>query len=729
MNVADRLQTRTCRPLRIDHFDRAAAEARLFAEDGTHGDFRIVEQIARPSNETRFLVAIDGTILHVSIITFAAGRGNTDPPGFAILIAPRGDQLGYQQYGIGPAEERWVNHFWPYLDELAPSPEIQAEIHTIDLGPDRAWICHAHIPLPAAARVGFNVMRIDSRLAECAAWNTCSGAGFPDATSAGWLCLGETAAAPAPALVGTGPVALHATYDWPDNMVGGPYTREAVQQELRFLKDHGVTRLYFIDYPGPDYRLDAQGQAHYRATHDALGPDIMVAICELAHDLGLEFYTVAKPYDLPRGDADVSFATAHPELSFRRNPEWTVPWDARPIHQLTLYADNADPLSFDPQDIRLYQSADNRAYTQLTCTVRDDVVTRPRHHHSPAGKRPDESRESVRRLLIDHTAITERYVAIHVPAAAAAGRFGNREFLLAEAALPIELARRSRSDWQREGFVYEQDTHAAVWSDQDDECLKRRDLPAGSVIGLRLGHESHLHGMLDPGHSAVRDHWLQRWIHRAVAAGVDGVDIRIAHHHLCTDWSAFAYAQPVIDRFRETEGRSPTPGDHARIQAIRGAFHHQFLREAKAILAPAGLKLEAHVEARMKVPASHRAYTGIHWDPAAWIDDGVLDGINLKYVGPANPWLQSEILPRARRAGIPVHAIAAIGDPRTQPRTPEWTREWIDLCQAGGVDALNLYELWVYLRTTPAGSWLPRGCSRAIFEALKDAIGPRPSRK
>jgi hypothetical protein len=743
----ERLQPRSCVARTITSFDREDINRRLYSQQETHGDFRIAEQVAMPSAETWFDVACDGETLFVSVLYFEAGEyfgtGVQRPNeigagnhGVEVLIAPCGDQLGYLQFGAGPNENKWSNSFWPYLDGRADLPaglKWDVEFSFENLHADLAWIVYYHLPLSSirlpgyGGPLGFNVMRCQLRHDENAAWNACSGSGFSDGTSCGWLSLNDPVEAPELALTPSTTVALHGTYDWPDNMVGGPYAPETIRHELRFLKAHGMTRVYFLDYPGRErpFLFDNPGKLqqyadHYRATIDAFGGDIMTGVCRIARDEGLEFFTICKPYDLGISDG---FPVEHPELAFRRNPAWTREWTGETVTQLTLYADNDAPLSFDPAGIRVFLSADNLHYRfGGDCNATDDVVERAVYRHSPAGKSDTCTRERVRRIVLRDLAIDARYAAIVLPDAASPGAFGNREFLLAEAALPLELARFPQQPWQTSGFAFELDTHAAVWSDQDEYCVQRRELRAGSVLGLRFGHEPYLAGMLDPGHADVRQFWIDTWIQRAIDAGADGVDIRIAHHHLCTDWPAYAYAEPVLLAFQERMGRAPEAADHTLIQQIRGDFHTQFLREAKAALSAAGKKLEAHVEARMKPKPEHRAYTGIYWDVATWIEEGILDGINLKYVCPVNPWLQREILPKARKAGIPVHAISAIGDPRSQPRTAEWAVEWLRMCRAGGLHALNLYELWVYLRTTPRGEWFPRGSSRAIFTALKEVL-------
>ncbi|MHC4886344.1 MAG: hypothetical protein ACYTGH_14800, partial [Planctomycetota bacterium] len=189
-------------------------------------------------------------------------------------------------------------------------------------------------------------------------------------------------------------------------------------------------------------------------------------------------------------------------------------------------------------------------------------------------------------------------------------------------------------------------------------------------------------------------------------------------------WLSYLYSEPCLETFRERRDREPKPKgeDYEELRRIRGEFHTQFLREAKSLLADAGMKLESHVESRMTTGPECDTYTQIHWDVATWIDEGILDGVNLKYLQTANPWVQREVLPRAKARGIPVHEVAAIGDPRSQPRTPEMAADWLENAIRHGGSGLDLYELWVYLRTTPEGKLFHRGCSKQIFARLKEVL-------
>ena len=110
------------------------------------------------------------------------------------------------------------------------------------------------------------------------------------------------------------------------------------------------------------------------------------------------------------------------------------------------------------------------------------------------------------------------------------------------------------------------------------------------------------------------------------------------------------------------------------------------------------------------------------WGPPKFCDALEKIWYESEVLGPLNTFVHREILPRARKRGIPVHVISAIGDPRSQPRTPEWAAEQLDLVRAGGLNGLNLYEIWVYLRTTPRGEWFRRGCSAAVFARLHERL-------
>ena len=173
---------RVCTARRIDVFKKQEIIDRLFAGEGLQGDFRIVEQVARPSAEASFDVCSDGRELFVSVLFWEAGEyfgtGAQNPPtegvgnnGVEILICPYGDRVGFLQYGAGPGRGSWFNHHWPYRDNrpsLAARPQWALDWHFEKMGEDRACVAFFRFPLAAivgegyAGPLGFNE-NVDAR--------------------------------------------------------------------------------------------------------------------------------------------------------------------------------------------------------------------------------------------------------------------------------------------------------------------------------------------------------------------------------------------------------------------------------------------------------------------------------------------------------------------------------------------------------------------------------------
>jgi len=795
--ILDRVVARSCTARRTERFDRREAMDRLYGGRGVQGGFLLVEQVAPPSAETFFDVCRDASDLYVSVLLWESGRFGLAPERpvqttggglnvVELLLVPWGDGIGFLQFGAGPGDQTWVSAHWPYRDgraDLAARARWRVSWHVEAMKEDIARFAFFRFPLAGVVGeghdgpIGLNVMRTQMRCEESAAWSHVSGSGLPDATSTGWLVLASgspvpTSEPPAPAGRSGRPFQLQATYDFPDEIRNGPYDPDAIRHEFRVLKDAGVGRIYWIDYPhlakrlGPQSELHGVGAegdcAHVAATMEAFGSDPLAPCARIAHEQGLEFFTVIKPYDLAcRGTRPLTdgrfedfpralggyvvtadpFIRAHPECSFRRNPAWSVPATG-PVTEVVLWSDNDGPLAFDVGGVRLLASDDNVTYTPCDgASIRQEVLERPRTEWTPAGRRPTGPVERVRAIRIGGLRLDARYLAVQLPAAAAAAPSGaeacwpcdagNPPFLLVEVRsggreLPVTVAGMVRGDdFRGGGFEFGRNAAPARWSDCSEGIELRRALVPGGVLGLAVGRDEYLLGMLEPGFDQVRQYWLDEYVSRAIGAGADGVDVRIAHHHTCDEWLAYAWAEPVLRAFRERLGRDPRPErpDYEAARRIRGEFHTQFLRQAKALLAAAGRKLEHHVESRMTTPPQFDTYSQIHWDYATWIDEGILDGVNLKYLGPFNPFVQREILPRARKRGIPVHQIAAISDPRGHPRAPELHAEALRMARAGRLDGLDLYEVWVYLRTTPAGYPMLRGCTGEILERLGRLMG------
>lgn len=794
---------------RIEKFDAAAVRAEMAANsarDWLASSFSVVDALLRPTTMTNVDVRRDADSLYVSYFWFTPGaEGKCDPgtakgdgtgvsDGLEAIFSPRGDRLGFLQFGLA-GTEKWMHCFWPYHDgkrnharrmnfEATWLPvesygEMNARFVTFKFKIDE-------IAAPESkGLIGFNAMRTDLKLGENAAWNYIPGTGFSCSSGHGWLRLDDTAPYPSETVAGT-PQAekklaaaeanaktpkLYVTYDWPDEMMGGPYDAATLEREFRYLKAKGVSRIYWIDYPSwTDAGPDEDGMVHMwadrkpmaenmRKTRAALGEDPFFFASKLAHRLGLEFYSVVKPYDLHTGTpravppegcrfagipviggklypSDV-FVRRHPEFGFRRNPAWTTaPYDAE-LKKVTVFTGSDEPFPFAAGEAELYTSLDNLTYSKVAAKASARLVERPNYEWTPAGKAAVAGTEKVWALEFTGIPGKARYAAVKFPKWDGHWRFRNARFLAFEvedakgpvattfSQVPrgLNAGVSKARDFRTNGLEFFHDGGSACWSDASEYMEMPFAIGPGGVFGFGVGQGAYRPDMLDPSHPEVQDHFVDFFVKRALAADADGVDVRLANHHCCQEWMAYAYAEPVLKTFRARFGREPKAdaADYERIRRIRGEGHTAFLRKAAALLHAKGKKLHHHFEARMISEPDVDTYDQIHWDWRTWIDEGIVDGLSAKYVGAFNYRFDREVLPRARAKGLEVNMISFPADPRlcNEPailRAPEIAGNVWDLCRLGGFDALNVYETWVYLRTTPKGDWLFRGAADAMFD-------------
>ena len=89
------------------------------------------------------------------------------------------------------------------------------------------------------------------------------------------------------------------------------------------------------------------------------------------------------------------------------------------------------------------------------------------------------------------------------------------------------------------------------------------------------------------------------WVSDCIAAGVDGVDVRISCHSSWTDSpQIYGFNPPVAAEYERRYGVNPDvePYDPALLGNVRGDLYDRFLRAARTRLAAAGLPMHHHIE-------------------------------------------------------------------------------------------------------------------------------------
>lgn len=525
------------------------------------------------------------------------------------------------------------------------------------------------------------------------------------------------------------PFQLQGTYDFPDNVTNGVYSPEDLVNEMQWYRECGLERVYWLDY-APEVYLSRcwQGRgAMPQRVERALalcGGDFLRPAVRAAHRAGLEFITIFKPFDLPES---LSFFREHPDCQIRRNPAWTRE-PRLPITCVLIYQGDEGRFPFTTKDIKLWQSRENRSYRAVrgSFRVRQSIVGRPEAVWSPLGAVPGPGSRRTRCLTIDGLKINAPYLAITAAGCDPRKALLNRVYRMAEVldkdgkAVPVILTTGSMIP--ENGFDFgPAKSNEASWSrlDVGVERLARVQGPE-IAIGLTVRQDPYLPGFLEPAHEEVRSFWLE-CLRRGLDADADGISIRIAHHNGCVDWLSYMYAEPVLEEFRRRTGREPEPrnDDYTLIRRIRGEFYTELLRAASAMARAAGKKFIHHIENRMLAPPEQDCYSQIYWDWRTWIKEGIVDEVDLKYIGPDHPDCYREILPLARQHGIKVNQITASPEPRTKPRSIYECRSFLERARQVGLNGINLYELWIYRRMTDRALPMTRGSGEAIIRQMR----------
>jgi len=160
--------------------------------------------------------------------------------------------------------------------------------------------------------------------------------------------------------------------------------------------------------------------------------------------------------------------------------------------------------------------------------------------------------------------------------------------------------------------------------------------PKDGHITHAKGKDEYLPGALHPVYPEVRAFWLE-WVRASIAAGADGVDIRILNHSSWThEKEEYGFNEPVLEAYRKKYGAAkPDEIPFAEIRKINGEYFTQFLREASRELHEHKLPLQAHVcsylgnEERIRNCFNNYPYQFV-FDWKRWLDEPILDSVLLK---------------------------------------------------------------------------------------------------
>lgn len=467
---------------------------------------------------------------------------------------------------------------------------------------------------------------------------------------------------------------LVATTDYVDNMLecGCHYDRAKLDGLHRYLASIGVTRHQWI--------VDTIWNVYER---NPPGIDLLAEAVASAHAHGLEFYAQLKPFEgggfgeplpltfpFPPGVIALRdirgifpharpFVAAHPEMCLQRRPGGAG-WHGPPV-TIRLVKANQQTTRIRPEHLSLWTSSTNNRFARYEGPVsfRETVEWRPTF---PGGRQCRILHLTGLQLPTAH-----RYILLRCALADDEGDFTNEGGNLVElegrdgGALPFILGsgpadlRQARARWdlpanalRRQLLRYHNLPEVrAITEDPSrweehfrDYCVFGNQSLTGTYtldkaghVAMACGKPEYMLGNLHPIYPEVRRHWLDL-IRYCLERGVDGINIRQAHHTRSTEPWEYGFNAPVL---AATGGRT----DYPSITRANGDAYTQFLREAHDVLKSHGKPLTLHLHAQMLAP-DDRGYLSylppnFDWQWETWANE-IADELELRKHWTLRPW-------------------------------------------------------------------------------------------
>jgi len=518
---------------------------------------------------------------------------------------------------------------------------------------------------------------------------------------------------------------LHLTVDLPDDLCGGAaWTEQNFKEVMAFCNENAIKRLYYIyhygyesgwvwDLPTPE-RVASGQQENCRETFEAVG-DYLPAMVRFAHAAGIEVYAVIKPFEnggqfcsVPFGSEEgkrfgkmaslsgmmtivSNFLAEHPDCRIERNMQGVpTDMDRRTIRKIVLTAEAGLDAKLDPARIQLWVSENNGGYRPYT---------------GPCQARVESGAQT--RIVLDGLDIPENFFAVTAkgePTQTLGNLLGQLVEVYDENGERLPLSFSDFSIPRDKAFPEVLFIFNMAWRGMRSldafVCIDGK-----RPLGVALGYERYIAGAPCPAYPEAQSWWKDN-VEKCLAAGVDGIDFRIAHHNRTLDWPAYGFNQPIVDAFRKRYGVDIRTDsfDREAWRRLHGEFYTDFLRWARKRLNEAGKPMHAHVSGGMGHPAWHTNLE-IHFDWPGWIREGLLDGITVKSTVNA-PHVAIRAASVARDAGLEINFCPYLNNLPPMPREKGsgMLREMMRQASEIGADSFNLYEHWGFMRRAEDGS-------------------------
>lgn len=528
--------------------------------------------------------------------------------------------------------------------------------------------------------------------------------------------------------------ALEMTVDFGDDLIPTPFTRSMLDDAMQRLKNLGFHQVNWV-YHGRrdsgfwDYFGNRSHGENIQATFDNLGDSLLAAGVEAAHAAGLKLSAVLKPYDaaicgltlpfdspdaqnLPQGKVlggvpmrALRFPVEHPELCMQHKP---TPATDGNVAKITITS--RKPIAGDvAQCIEVWTSDDNSTYTRLPAESFQTTIDN-------------------KQLMISSLDIASPYLAVCLTnnnkqrtilntldtLCTLTDNQGN-ELVFTYSVSPRKSIERKDGDhlahadrvldFSSAGFDFDcakLGIPSAVFCGSKVQLeLFALDGEYG-VIGLARGKNQAVPGCLSMAEADSRAFWLDM-IQQCLAAGVDGVDIRVQNHGDVLLWEDYGFNQPIVDTYKERYGIDIRSQEYSKqhLREIRGEFHTQFLQEASECVRGANAIFRLHIEDTMERGSDESTQMEIFWNWREWLEQGLADEVTFKALNVRSHQsaFGRDLIATCREKGIRIVYCPFVHSLMADFQTDKLQEELHD----AAFDALDIYEHATMFLYTPEG--------------------------
>jgi hypothetical protein len=462
----------------------------------------------------------------------------------------------------------------------------------------------------------------------------------------------------------------------------GPYYLDELSKVYKILKNKNIDRVYWIYNPLDEqncFLKDRNGNFFW-------GIEAVEKAVKLAHKEGLQFFAVYKPFEnghtsrLPEylsslyenqrlkylaGVSRASdFVLKHPEMRIQRKPQKT---SQNSISKIILNSSRNPKAGFSNDNLTIFVAKENGkfqkysgSYTvkESTAQVNGKDVSRvsltdldikpewgfilikytPSQKDKNAGVFLNNAKNMIKCFSANGDKIKITHDTGPIPHSAL-----SRNYLIRWLNRHPEQTQLPKKHLPPSNYGNKIENTAYKFGIESSNPLRKLDhvdikqRKHGYVAFVR-GADTYLPA-LHPAYPEVRKYWLSV-VQKLIDINCDGIDIRISSHSTWTqEGEMYGFNPPVVKKYLEVYGKNilSEEYDTARLKAIQGHFFTEFLRDSKNITKKHCKKLFVHINYQMldnkrwelnDVPANFK------WEWLKWIQEGIIDGVTLKYL----PW-------------------------------------------------------------------------------------------